>query len=64
MTLIGTSCIAVQDLGLQWIMDKGHIATEEAYPYLGNDDYCNAEGKDHISFSVSVVSFGLVQTQQ
>lgn len=42
----------VQDIGLQWLMDKGIVATEEGYPYQGVNNYCTAEGRDHIKFAV------------
>lgn len=40
-----------QDLGLQWLMTRGKIATEEAYPYQGVDNFCSAKGRKHIKFS-------------
>ena len=47
--MIGT----LQDIGLQWLLDQGRIATEEAYPYEGGANLCSSKGRDHIKFSVS-----------
>lgn len=43
----------LQDIGLQWLLDQGRVATEESYPYMGGADFCSDKGKDHIKFSVS-----------
>jgi len=47
--------ICLQDLGLQWLMTRGKIATEEAYPYQGVDNFCSAKGRKHIKFSVRTI---------
>lgn len=47
----------MQDLGLQWLLDKGRVASEEGYPYQGVNNFCTAKGRDHIKFSVSVGTF-------
>ena len=50
-----TRSLCVQDIGLQWLMDKGKVATQEAYPYQGVDNFCTEKGRDHINFDVSPV---------
>ena len=37
-------------------MTRGKIATEEAYPYQGVDNFCSAKGRKHIKFSVRTIS--------
>ena len=50
-----TNLSCMQDIGLQWLMDKGKVATQEAYPYQGVDNFCTEKGRDHINFDVSPV---------
>ncbi|KAL3157264.1 hypothetical protein ABBQ38_001497 [Trebouxia sp. C0009 RCD-2024] len=45
-----------QDLGLQWLLDKGRVASEEGYPYQGVNNFCTAKGRDHIKFSGDFVT--------
>ena len=52
----------MQDLGLQWLMTRGKIATEEAYPYQGVDNFCSAKGRKHIKFSVSTHPWVFLQS--
>lgn len=45
-----------QDIGLQWLMDRGKVATQEAYPYQGVDNFCTEQGRDHINFDGDFVT--------
>lgn len=42
-------------MGLQWLMDKGRIATLDAYPYEGGDNFCSAKGRKYIEFTVCLL---------